>query len=394
MIKVDDIDMSRTATKWVRGLLVVGAGGALATAAVALPVGPAHAATQAAPSADPYSPAYQHPYRQGVVPSVSRLAQMKAWAASHLPIGGLPVNAGSETLSYGGGIDGIGVTSGTPKVYLVFWGNQWGTQGTDSNGNLTFSGDPDSGAPYIQNLFKGLGTGGELWSGTMTQYCDGSNVASGATSCPAGAAHVGYPTGGALAGVWYDNSTATPSAATGNQIAQEAIAAAGHFGNTTAASNRYVQYDILSPHGADPDNYQSNGFCAWHDYNGDTSLTGGAATSPYGDIAFTNMPYVMDVGSSCGQGFVNSPGTLDGYSIVNGHEFAETVTDQNPGGGWTNQALLSTYSGEENGDECAWISSGQGQAADVSTADGSFAMQSTWSNDTQRCDISHPIVTG
>lgn len=350
-------------------------------------------ASSSVQAGDPYSPAFGHVYRHGVVPTVTQLAKMRAWADGHLGIGGLPVNFGSETLSYGGGIDGIGVTSGTPKVYLVFWGSQWGTPTTNASGNLTFSNDPDSGAPYIQNLFKGLGTGGELWSGTMTQYCDG-NVSSGATSCPAGAAHVGYPTGGALAGVWYDNSAATPSAATGNQIGAEAVRAAAHFGNTTQAANRYVQYDILSPTGADPDSYQSNGFCAWHDYTGDSSLTGGAVSSPYGDIAFTNMPYVMDVGSSCGQGFVNSPGTLDGYSIVNGHEFAETVTDQNPAGGWTNQQTLSTYSGQENGDECAWISSGQGHAANVTTSTGSFAMQSTWSNDTNRCDISHPIVTG
>jgi hypothetical protein len=350
----------------------------------------AHASSRAASLVDPYSPAVGHAYRKGVVPTIQTLAKMKSWA---LGVGG--VNFGSETLSYGGGVDGIGVTSSTPKVYLVFWGTQWGTSSTNSSGDLTFSSDPSSGAPYIQELFKGLGTGGELWSGTMTQYCDGSKVASGATTCPAGASHVGYPTGGALAGVWYDNSAAEPSAANGNQLANEAIKAAGHFGNTTAASNRYVQYDILSAHGQNPDSYQSNGFCAWHDYNGDSSLTGGAASSPYGDIAFTNMPYVMDVGSSCGQGFVNSNGTLDGYSIVNGHEFAETVTDQNPAGGWTNHQVLSTYSGQENGDECAWISPGTaGGAADVKTASGSFAMQSTWSNDTKSCAISHPIVTG
>jgi serine protease len=368
-------------------------GGGMSAGALVAAV-PATAVAAGGTTANPYSPAYGHAYRRGVVPTIGQLAKMNSWARTHLGVGGLPVNFGSETLSYGGGIDGIGVTSGTPKVYLVFWGSQWGTQGTDSSGNLTFSNDPDQGAPYIQNLFKGLGTGGELWSGTMTQYCDGSSVASGATSCPAGAAHVGYPTGGALAGVWYDNSAPTPSAATGNQIGTEAVRAAAHFGNTTPASNRYVQYDILSPHGADPDSYQSNGFCAWHDYNKDSSLTGGPVASPYGDIAFTNMPYVMDVGSSCGQGFVNSPGTLDGYSIVNGHEFAETVTDQNPAGGWTNQQTLSTYSGEENGDECAWISSGQGAAGNVATAHGTFAMQSTWSNDTNRCDLSHPIVSG
>jgi serine protease len=353
-------------------------------AAVALMFGGLAATASASPSANPYNPAYQHSYRHGAVPMRGQAQKMAAYDQAHPN-----AVAAANTLSFGGGIDGLGVTSGTPRVYLVFWGTQWGTQGTDGSGNDTFSGDPSGGAPYIQKLFKGLGTGGETWSGTMTQYCDGPLVSTGATSCPSGAPHIGYPSSGAYAGVWYDNSGAEPSTANGNQIANEAIKAAGHFGNTSAASNRYVQYDILSATGTDPDNYQTQGFCAWHDYNGDSTLSGGAATSPYGDIAFTNMPYVMDAGSSCGQNFVNGSGTLDGYSIVNGHEYAETVTDQNPAGGWTN-----TSNGQENGDECAWISSGQGASANVTTGTGTFAMQSTWSNDTNRCDIAHTIIGG
>ena len=375
-------------TKWIRRLATIAGGGGLIVGALAAQIVPAAAASQSSSGvSNPYSPAYGHSYRHGAVPTRAQNNKMKAYAATH----NAATATGPETLAFGGGIDGIGVTSGTPKIYLVFWGNQWGTQGTDSSGNVTLSNDTDGGAPYIQKLFKGLGTGGELWSGTMTQYCDGSTVASGATSCPSGAPHVGYPTGGPYAGVWYDNSAAEPTAASGHQIGVEAVNAAAHFGNTSATSNRYAQYDILSAPGLDPDNYQTQGFCAWHDYNGDTSLTGGAVSSPYGDIAFTNMPYVMDAGSGCGMGFVNSPGTLDGYSIVNGHEYAETVTDQNPAGGWTNHHFNS-FGGQENGDECAWLSSGTGAAKNVSTGQGSFAMQSTWSNDTNNCAISHSIV--
>ncbi|MDQ2904922.1 MAG: hypothetical protein M3Y81_15395 [Chloroflexota bacterium] len=341
--------------------------------------------SQGATTTNPYSPAYHHNYRHGVIPTIAQFGKMNSYQQTH------PATS-ANTLSYGGGIDGIGVTSGPEKVYLVFWGTQWGSQSTDGNGNLTFSNDSLGAAPHVQNLFKGLGTGNELWSGTMTQYCDGSSVSAGATSCPANAAHVGYPAGGALAGVWYDNSSSEPNAASGHQLATEAITAAGHFGNTTAASNRYAQYVVLSATGTDPDNYQSGGFCAWHDYNRDSSLSGGAASSPYGDIAFTNMPYVPDAGASCGQNFVNSgsAGTLDGYTIVEGHEYAETVTDQNPAGGWTNSS-----NGQENGDECAWISPGQaGGSNNVTMGNGSYAMQSTWSNDTNSCALSHPIVGG
>jgi serine protease len=361
---------------------------------------------------NPHSPRYGHPYRHGVHPTRETHEKMKAWEAAnrgvvrpadaeHKERGSVGATepaiaaaaTGPETLSFGGGVDSIGVTSGAPKVYLVFWGTQWGTEGTNSNGYATFTGDPRNAAPYIQAWIKGLGTNGELWSGVMTQYCDGSQVAVGATSCPSGAPHVGYPSG-ALAGIWYDNSAASPSQASGNQLAAEAVRAAGHFGNTTQASNRYAQYVILSPTGTHPDGFNTpgGGFCAWHDYNGDTTLSGGgAAPSPYGDIAFTNMPYVADMGASCGANFVSN--SLDGYSIVGGHEYAETLTDQNPAGGWVNNTG-SSFTGQENGDECAWISSGQGAAALVAFSTGSFAMQSTWSNDTNRCDISHPIVSG
>ena len=372
------------------GLFIRGtAGAALAAATLTSLALQAPGAGASGGVSNPYSPAYNAPYRHGAFPTASRHQKMRSYAATHQAS---TLSTGPETLAYGGGIDGIGVTSGTPRVYLVFWGTQWGTAGTDSNGNTTFSNDPSHGAPYLQQLFKGLGTNNELWSGVMTQYCDGSLVANGATSCPTAAPRVGYPTGGDLAGVWYDNSAAEPTTASGHQIGVEAVNAAGHFGNTTAASNRYAQYVVLSATGLNPDSYKNQGFCAWHDYNGDSTLSGGAVSSPYGDIAFTNMPYVMDLGASCGQGFVNSPGTLDGYSIVEGHEYAETVTDQNPAGGWTNHQNNS-FGGEETGDECAWISSGQGASADVTTATGTFAMQSVWSNDTNRCDISHAIVT-
>ncbi len=362
----------------------------LATAMLGATVGMAHAATgQSASSThhNPYAPAYGHAYRHGAVPTREAWGKMKRYESMHPSMAATTAATGAKTLSYQGGIDGIGVTSGTPKVYIVVYGSQWGSASTNSSGNMTLSNDADGAVPYYESMMKGLGTGNELWSGVMTQYCDGPNVSTGATSCPSNANFIGYPTGGAFAGIWYDNSVSSPSNATAAQLASEAIKAAAHFGNTTAASNRYAQYIILSPSGTHPDgfNTSSGQFCAWHDYNKDAGVS-----SSYGDIAFTNMPYVADMGSSCGQGFVNSgsAGTLDGFSIVGGHEYAETITDQNPAGGWYNS------SNGENGDECAWISSGQGASANVTMGNGTYAMQSTWSNDTNECDISHPIVNG
>jgi len=357
----------------IRKLFVVAAAAAMPLGMMALVEATAAGATSPSTSGstvNPYSPAAGHSYRHGVVPTREQSALMRAYAATHPGLNANPTGP----LIYQGGLSGAGVTSGTPKVYLVFWGKQWGTKKV-VGGITRFSADTIGGAPYIQNLFKGLGTGSESWSGTMTQYCDGSSAPTGGTTCTSSANHVVYPTGGDLAGVWFSGATA-PAAATQNQLATKARAAALHFHNTTTASNRYAQYVILSAPGLNPDNYKTNGFCAWHSWT----------STIYGNLAYTNMPYIMDVGASCGAGSVNSPGALDGYSIIAGHEYAETLTDQFPNLGWLDN------NGYENGDICAWISTGQGAAANVSTGTGSFAMQSTWSNDTNECDISHVIV--
>jgi serine protease len=104
-----------------------------------------------------------------------------------------------------------------------------------------------------------------------------------------------------------------------------------------------------------------------------------------GNVAYTNMPYMTDAGASCGANF-NGLGANAGITIVEGHEFAETVTDQFPSTGWIDS------SGAEIGDKCAWIRSGQGAAADTTFTTGVFPVQSLWSNafnnDTGGCVLS------
>jgi serine protease len=218
------------------GGLSAAAGGAYASVTGTAQGGPA-------PVTNPYAPAYHHAYRHGAVPTRSQYKKMQQWASST----GQALSPAGNLTYYGGGPAGIGVTTGPEKVYLVFYGSRWGAQGTDGNGNITLSGDPSGVAPYLQQLLKGLGTGGELWSGVMTQYCEG--VAAGAQSCPAGnTEHVAYPSGGALAGVWADESTASPAGAGAYKLGAEAVSAAAHFGNTTPAANRDAQYVIVHRH--------------------------------------------------------------------------------------------------------------------------------------------------
>ena len=300
-------------------------------------------------------------------------------------IPGLSSNASTQPpLMYRGGITANGITGGVskaPQVYVIFWGSQWGSAGTttDNSGasRLTFSNDPKGMAPYVQSLLAGLGTNSETWSQVLAQYCDG--VAVYATSCAGAAAAqmVGYPTGGALAGVWYDNSAVAPTNSTAIQVAAEAKAAALHFGNLTPVSNASTQYVVVSATGMHPDGFNTTApnknWCAWHDYATDATV---------GNFAYTNLPYIPDMGASCGANYVNgADGALDGVGIVEGHEYAETVTDQWPAGGWTDKI------GFENGDDCSWTGPTGGQGGNLVLATGTFAMQGTWSNADNNCSM-------
>ena len=252
----------------------------------------------------------------------------------------------SSNLSYHGGTGGVGVETGADKVYLIYWGSQW-------NNN-----DPSGEAAIQQGFFNGVG--GSSWNNSVTQYCEG--VASGTITCGTSGTHATNPAN-LLGGVWYDNASAAPSQPTQSQLASEAVAAAAHFGNTTSSSNTTVQYVINTSTGNNASGFGTQ-YCAWHS----------STSSSYGNIAYTNMPYITDAGASCGANF-NGLGPNAGITIVGGHEFGETETDIFPSSGWTDSG------GAENGDKCAWISSGQGASANVTFPNGStYPVQSLWSN--------------
>lgn len=250
----------------------------------------------------------------------------------------------ANDLSYHGGIGGIGVET-APKIYLVLWGSQW-------NNN-----DPSGETAILESFYKGVG--GSSWLNSVTQYCQG--VSTGTVFCNGAGQAAGDQTG-VFAAVWADNATSAPSRPRQSAIAAEAVRAAQHFGNNTSTSNASVQYVI-----ATATRNSSRGFgtqyCAYHS----------ATSSSVGNIAYTNLPYITDAGGSCGANF-NGLGPNAGITIVAGHEMGETITDQFPNGGWLDS------SGAENGDKCAWISSGQGASADVSLSTGNFPVQSLWSN--------------
>src|SRR5260370_28745314 len=119
----------------------------------------------------------------------------------------------TNNLTYHGGTNGNGVETAPDTVYLVYWGSQW-------NNN-----DPSGEAAIQQAFFPGVVM--SSWNDSVTQYCQG--VPSGTVSC--NGAGTPATNGGAIAGIWYDNSSAAPSHPRHSQLAAEAGRAAQHFAN-------------------------------------------------------------------------------------------------------------------------------------------------------------------
>ena len=299
---------------------------------------------------------YLEPGQPAVVIHSTVEAAQQAKAAGHSS------TSGGNLYYHGGTSDGSAGTIGVetaPRIYLVLWGSQW-----DNN-------DPSGEAGILENFLTGAS--GSSWLNSVTQYCQG--VASGTYFCSGSGAPAGNTTGEYVT-FWYDNASKAPSHPRQSQLASEAVRAAGHFGNSSVGSNASAQYVIATATGNSSSGFGSQ-YCAYHS----------STTSSYGDVAYTNLPYITDAGASCGANF-NGLGPNAGITIVEGHEAAETISDQFPNGGWLDSG------GAENGDKCAWISSGQGASADVTFSTGTFPVQSLWSNaynsNTGGCVLSYP----
>ncbi|MHB8572543.1 MAG: hypothetical protein ACYDAY_06250 [Candidatus Dormibacteria bacterium] len=257
----------------------------------------------------------------------------------------------ADNLNYGGGY-----VEHNPRAYLVFWG---------------WTRDPAGVAPRLEAFMAGIG--GSPWLETQTQYCDGTTGSD--LYCASATGHVGNPAN-LLHGVWRDDADPVPNLnqrdtiSTDGDIQAEAIRAAAHFGDHSVDA----QYIIATPTGNSTNGFATGsapattGWCAYHFAVGDPAH--GSA------VVYTNLPYQPDAGASCGANYVNSTsaGVLDSISIVEGHEFAESVTDPIPSSGWVSPDA------NETGDKCAWVNTGPGSLGNITLATGTFAVQSLWSN--------------
>jgi membrane-bound inhibitor of C-type lysozyme len=253
----------------------------------------------------------------------------------------------------------------TPHVYLVFWGPNW---------------DTDATANYLFDFFTALGSKSDGWTPIVEQYTD-------TTGHPTINGSLMAPTSAAI------DDTAPPNPVDDNALGTEAADAASFF---NIADPRNADIVIVSQSGtcfAPPDptqptftfagncgTPQPTGYCAYH--NWDVSTTDASLYLPW-----VNLPYQPDAGAGCGAGFVNTPGTLDGFSVSGGHEVTEAITDP-IGTGWFDAA--DTVSGGEVADKCAWGGANWNQSppdpkGNLTVGGETFAVQSLWSNARSAC---------
>jgi serine protease len=241
------------------------------------------------------------------------------------------------TVDYNGG-----PVQHSPHVYLLLWGPNW-------------SSDPNQAATasYLENFYSGLGVQPQdNWSTVTSQYGDSS----------------GFPTFNGVSvfkGAFQDTTT-PPTGVDQAGLAAEADAFASAQGITDLIDAQIV---VATQSGTCPSGFYApscNGGtgtnCAWHSFSNE----------PY-----TNLPYLLDAGTACGEGFVNSGGTHDGFSIVGGNEYAETITDPDLTGWYDpNDLAYADIAGK-----CTWDS----HSHNVLLTTGEFAMQPLWSNNADEC---------
>jgi hypothetical protein len=257
-----------------------------------------------------------------------------------------------------------GAVQHSPHVYLLLWGPDWTTSGSQAS----------TVANYLAALFSGLGqTTNDSWSTITSQYAD-------ATGHPTFGSPVLNPSTDV-----YNDTSPPPATVTPNDIAAEALGLVSPASITdTADAQVVVAFEsgtcFSDGFGGNCGAPQSTGYCAWH-----SAVPSGSSYLP-----FVNMPWQLDAGIGCGANFVNggSAGLLDGWSIVGAHEYGETIPDPNPVTGYID--LNDSLSGGEIADKCAWAGEPFGLTfpyGNITLSTGTFAMQSLWSNSAGGCKM-------
>lgn len=259
----------------------------------------------------------------------------------------------------------------SPRVYLYFWGPKWKSAAAEKGA-----------MNYLVRFYQGLGATPDAWPLTAAQYRSSQ-----------GGPAFGRPL---YAGAKVD-TTKPQASVTLTDFVKEADKARKAFGVTVG--NLQNSLIVIAPQSGtcfavqtDGGNFIGNcgkdtgvtaGYCAFHDY--DLYQTG--TTRRF--LPWINVPFQLDAGTGCGEGFVNKPGTYDGFSLAAGHETMEAIADPTVSAWYDAQDKVS--GGGEIADKCAWGGAawgGHDPIGDITLRTGTFAMQSLWSNAAGACVMS------
>ena len=263
----------------------------------------------------------------------------------------------------------------SPRVYLLFWGPKWKSAAVEKGA-----------MHYLIEFYKGLGTAPDTWSLTAAQYGDSR----------------GSPAfGKALYAAEKVDTSTPPKSVTLGDLVNEADKGRREFGITVGhlensliviAPQSGTCYSVESDGGTfigncGKDNASAVGYCAFHDY--DLYRTGTTKTF----LPWANLPFQLDAGANCGEGYVNHPGLYDGFSLAAGHETMEAITDPMVTAWYDGKDKVS--GGGEIADKCAWGGAawgGHDPFGDITLKTGKFAMQSLWSNAAGACVMSGKLT--
>ena len=235
-----------------------------------------------------------------------------------------------------------GAVQHTPHVYLLLWGPNW-------------TADPNqaASATYLENFFSGLGVApDDNWSTITSQYAD----ATGASAF----------SGTVFEGVFNDMSTPRTNTSLA-QIGAEADSFAEDQGITDLNDAQIV---VATQSGTCPQGFQGTG-CA-----GGTLLRNECGYHSSSNEPFINLPYELDAGTKCDEDALNpgASGNNDGWSIIGGALYADTITDPFPLTGW-----VDPNDSSEIGGKCGTA------FFNLTLSTGTFAMEDLWSNAAGGC---------
>jgi serine protease len=253
-----------------------------------------------------------------------------------------------------------GPVQADPEVYVLFWGLWWKSNCSGQQGN----GAADQ--TYLYNYYHGMGSSADDLSPIASQYSDSTGT------------HPTFPTAAEhLFIAWNVSCSNPPASATDAQLAAQAASYASLLASEGYTINNNTQIVVVSPSGTNPGGGFGSSYCAYHNW---TQLGNGTF------LSWTNLPYIPDQGGNCGADSVQNG--FDGWSIVGGHEYMESVTDPfvnspSPGSAWYDDQ------GFEIGDKCAWTN----LFTETLGSWGTFAQQPEWDNLSSNCQPSSARIT-